>query len=223
MNSLVYLNIRLTNGVFVSLNSQFEVSDDKDSVQMLQRSSQVGEFYRMCPPAVHDEKKPLPASYMDVMLYDEEADKLVHITFEEALFASGIHNMTKEQINILLGGGAGSSTPNAIAALSAQVRAAHGKMDVRVPDVTAPTAITQDSEPNDIIDFLLDAVSKGIKVEICITLARPFIEHHMLSAVAAVSGKDTGATLYGPADMCVCSNQANDTALAYEFASLALA
>ena len=164
---------------------------------MLQRSSQVGEFYRMCPPAVHDEKKALPASYMDVMLYDEEADKLVHITFEEALFASGIHNMTKEQINTLLGGG------DAIVALSNQVRAAHAKMDPRVPPVAAPTALDVNSAPNAIIDFLLEAVSKGIKVEICITLARPFIEHHMLSAVAAVSGRDTGATLYGPADMCV--------------------
>jgi hypothetical protein len=31
---------------------------------MLQRSSQVGEFYRMAPPAVFDEKKLLPSSYM---------------------------------------------------------------------------------------------------------------------------------------------------------------
>lgn len=45
-------------------NPQFEVSDDQDSVQMLQRSSQVGEFYRMAPPAVFDEKKLLPSSYM---------------------------------------------------------------------------------------------------------------------------------------------------------------
>ena len=37
-------------GVFVS--TPYEVSDDADSVQMLQRSSQVGEFYRMAPPPV---------------------------------------------------------------------------------------------------------------------------------------------------------------------------
>lgn len=34
---------------------------------MLQRSSQIGEFYRMAPPAVWDSSKPLPSSYMDIM------------------------------------------------------------------------------------------------------------------------------------------------------------
>lgn len=40
------------------------LSADQDSVQMLQRSSQVGEFYRMSPPAVFDSTKRLPPSYM---------------------------------------------------------------------------------------------------------------------------------------------------------------
>ena len=31
-----------------------------------------------------------------------------------------------------------------------------------------------------------------------IVVARPFIEHAMLSAVLAVSGSDTGATCFGP-------------------------
>ena len=35
-------------GVFTS--TPFEVSDESDSMQMLQRSTQVGEFYRMKPP-----------------------------------------------------------------------------------------------------------------------------------------------------------------------------
>ena len=47
--------------------SQYEVSDDQDSVQMLQRSTQVGEFYRMSPPAVWDMNATLPPSYMDIM------------------------------------------------------------------------------------------------------------------------------------------------------------
>lgn len=46
---------------------QYEVSDDQDSVQMLQRSTQVGEFYRMSPPAVFDMSKRLPPTYMDIM------------------------------------------------------------------------------------------------------------------------------------------------------------
>ena len=40
---------------------------DQDSVQMLQRSTQVGEFYRMSPPAVFDQNASLPPSYMDIM------------------------------------------------------------------------------------------------------------------------------------------------------------
>eukprot|EP00966_Prymnesium_polylepis_P049007 1134161-Prymnesium_polylepis.3 len=33
-------------------------------------------------------------------------------------------------------------------------------------------------------------------------VARPFIEHVMQSAIMAVSGRDTGAMLFGPSDMC---------------------
>jgi len=38
---------------------------DQDSVQMLQRSSQIGEFYRMAPPEVWDASlTKLPPTYM---------------------------------------------------------------------------------------------------------------------------------------------------------------
>ena len=49
--------------------------------------------------------------------------------------------------------------------------------------------------------MILTAVQAGIWVPVCITIARPFIEHLMMSCIATVSGKDTGATLFGPADM----------------------
>lgn len=49
-------------GVFTS--TPYETSDDQDSVQMLQRSTQVGEFYRMSPPAVYDASQRLPSWYM---------------------------------------------------------------------------------------------------------------------------------------------------------------
>jgi|TARA_B110000967_G_scaffold209775_1_gene267598 hypothetical protein len=49
------------------VRAQYEVSDDQDSVQMLQRSSQVGEFYRMSPPPVFNDSQRLPPSYMDIM------------------------------------------------------------------------------------------------------------------------------------------------------------
>ena len=126
-----------------AFRAQYEVSDDQDSVQMLQRSSQIGEFYRMSPPEVFDVQDRLPSSYMgaplhsqdmpytartvlaigawarhllytaqhgaprirsranravlfysdsrsrsfiaDIMIYDEESDRHVHITFESAV------------------------------------------------------------------------------------------------------------------------------------------
>jgi hypothetical protein len=32
------------------LDSQFEITDDSEAVQMLQRSTQIGEFYVLGPP-----------------------------------------------------------------------------------------------------------------------------------------------------------------------------
>lgn len=48
-------------------SSHLSMFADQDSVQMLQRSSQIGEFYRMSPPAVWESSKRLPDSYMDIM------------------------------------------------------------------------------------------------------------------------------------------------------------
>jgi hypothetical protein len=42
-------------------------------------------------------------------------------------------------------------------------------------------------------------VKAGVWVPIEIVIARPFIEHLMLSSIVAVAGRDTGATLFGPA------------------------
>lgn len=55
---------RAFRGLGVFSSSPYEVSDDTDSVQMLQRSTQVGEFYRMEAPRVWDTQKELPPYYM---------------------------------------------------------------------------------------------------------------------------------------------------------------
>ena len=69
-------------GIFTS--EPFEVSDDADSVQMLTRSSQIGEFYVMSPPQVEPEN---PEHVCDLLIYDEESDRHVRITWEDALKA----------------------------------------------------------------------------------------------------------------------------------------
>ena len=53
-----------------------------------------------------------------------------------------------------------------------------------------------------------DALKAGNDPKCDIVIARPFIEHLMMSAVMTVAGRDTGATLFGPADMCALINHA---------------
>ena len=51
---------------------------------MLTRSSQIGEFYVMSPPQVEPEN---PEHVCDLLIYDEESDRHVRITWEDALKA----------------------------------------------------------------------------------------------------------------------------------------
>jgi hypothetical protein len=165
---------------------------DQDSVQMLQRSTQVGEFYRMSPPAVYNEKEALPASYMDLLIYDEESDKLAHIPFEQALYAT----CAESDVDISAAVGGDAAVDKILAAALKHMNAAKiPDGAIKKSDLQAGSGLT--------VKKMVDIVATGVYLEICIVIARPFIEHHMLSAVAAVSGRDTGATLYGPADMCV--------------------
>jgi len=53
---------------------------------------------------------------------------------------------------------------------------------------------------------LIDANASGEHLEVSLVIARPFIEHRMMSAVLAVAGADTGVTLFGPADMQISAN-----------------
>ena len=57
-------------GIFTS--EPYEVSDDADSVQMLTRSSQIGEFYVMSPPQVPPPEGGM-AHCCDIVIFDEEA------------------------------------------------------------------------------------------------------------------------------------------------------
>merc|ERR1711865_1263482 len=47
-----------------------------------------------------------------------------------------------------------------------------------------------------------DALDRDVRI----VIARPFIEHLMHNAIMTVSGRDTGATLFGPADMQLSAN-----------------
>lgn len=131
---------------------------------MLQRSTQVGEFYRMRAPAVPPKED---NTFMyDIIIYDEEQDKHQHIRFLDAMEA----------------------------ALPADVVTAFNNKGVS-PFGEGVT-----------IDAVKTAVQAGTYIKAEIVVARPFIEHLMMSAVMTVSGRDTGATLFGPADMQISAN-----------------
>lgn len=150
---------------------------------MLQRFTQVGEYYVMSkPPGLKKED----VGFMDIMLYDEESDKFVKISYYSALMATGLFKpaaggkvtrkddddkdglATGWQNTIMEGGITLGAWATAAAALCES-------------NVDATKAVPADDAP--------------------VILSRPFIEHAMLSAILTVSGQDTGATLFGPSDM----------------------
>jgi hypothetical protein len=180
---------------------------------MLQRSTQVGEFYRMQAPKVF-EKGRLPAHYMgtptltpafhthtfscppslaffaDIVIYDEEQDKHVHITVREALRAA-MHGSTANQ-GPVDGGFFGNQDTGTIKSAIAAAKKIAG-------DDGMASAVPNGADVD--ADTIADMVGNGIWMPLEIIIARPFIEHLMMSAIMAVSGRDTGATLFGPADM----------------------
>jgi hypothetical protein len=162
---------------------------------MLQRSTQVGEFYRMAPPKVFtkqgDAAKDLPGQYMDIVIYDEEMDKHVHITVRQALSAA-MHNLDHKK-GPLDGGFFGNQD---FLTKKYEEAGIEPKTLATAADGTAGKTATE-------IADLIEKDKEWHPVEIII--ARPFIEHLMMSAVIAVAGRDTGATLFGPADMLVDS------------------
>ena len=81
---------RAFRGCGVVTSSPFEISDDADSLQMLQRNTQIGEFYRMRAPSIEFAEDTKHAFYLDIVIYNEDSDMHTHISFEEALNASCI-------------------------------------------------------------------------------------------------------------------------------------
>ena len=73
----------------LSVNALVSVLADADAVQMLTRSTQCGEFYIMSPPTTTGANGDGWRPHMcDMIIYDEEADKHVRISWEEALAAT---------------------------------------------------------------------------------------------------------------------------------------
>ena len=145
------------------------------------------------------------------MIYDEESDRHVHITFDQAIYATGYGSTDGPEADIFgvrRGEGGLDATifnkcaaqeQNAIDALRASGAVGGIKADGTPVD---PPASRQDADRAraDFVTAMIAAVKNGRWVPIEIVIARPFIEHLMLSAIVAVAGRETGATLFGCAD-----------------------
>lgn len=205
---------------------------------MLQRSSQVGEFYRMSPPANWVSTEKLPANYMDIMIYDEESDRHVHVPFEQALKATTwgsaevdddgtpgtvvkgdvfhFKNMAKDvkdKCNKSMGVLGESTEKTAMERITGSTVALGDWLQARYDDngKLNAGAVTE----ADIREVIILAVRAGAWVPVEIVIARPFMEHLMLSAIVAVAGRETGATLFGPADMQISANTSVKTIEGY--------
>ena len=219
---------RSFRGCGVVTSEPFEVSDDNDSLQMLTRNSQVGEFYVMAPPQV----KPKGENGLhtcDIMLFDEERDAHVRIGWREALNATlcGLkdgQDGKKEDsdfVTDVMKGKYGLDGKNVAGA----------KNDGKGPTLKAWAEKAEawakyNEDPAE--NAWYDALDKDVRI----IVARPFIEHTMHNVIMTVAGRDTGpvgrsnpprrhhisralttrpwttagATLFGPADMQLSAN-----------------
>ena len=150
---------------------------------MLQRFTQVGEFYVMSKPSIPP--KITQMGWMDILIYDEESDRHVKITYRQALIATGAFTVAVNGDVRVRGPFLGDTVMTGGMTLTEYAAAAEvlcKANEIVVADANAVAAIVA-------------------AVDAPVVLARPFIEHAMLSAVLAVSGSDTGATIFGPSDM----------------------
>lgn len=169
---------------------------------MLTRSTQVGEFYVLGPPT----KTPATTEtgFMDILIYDEESDRHIRVTWEDAMKAccvavagtgSAVTAGDLAATGLGLAAGTFGTDATAAAALGS------GVAGYDVGGETSAAWLTKALAWN-VANKSDTAAAPALSTAVYIVVARPFIEHLMHSAVVAVAGRDTGATLFGPADMC---------------------
>lgn len=298
-------------GLKVFTANTFESSgEDARPMQLLQRNTQVGEFYVMRSPETFDPNKGLPSDYLNIIIYDETRDALAMVTFAEALRyalpartnSDVVQSTTVPTDGLCTAAGygpffncdgsnaycdAGASFPamfyyNGMNQDQGPMTSSKDPLGLRAKMSTSdfnrirsslqtPTVLAAwkrlgsfiDIDGKDLIDanfaydtatlvatvlerfktsatekkklndtpavgyvimgpdaggvtqfnysynafmFLAQLVSIGVWVPIRLTIARPFIEHVMLSGIIAVTGLDTGATLFGHADMQISAD-----------------
>lgn len=158
----------------------------------------------------------------DITIYDEEQDRHTHIAFEKAMDATCYGHDDTLTYAVDLFKLADLDTTNTEAKKMhvthrAKVESAaflddtvqYTDVDDNTGDVptidqliTAAGLITTAKNGRNVALAIVALVKAGVFFPVEIVICRPFVEHLMLSAVMTVAGRDTGATLFGPADMC---------------------
>lgn len=202
-------------GLSLYTSQPFDAGDD-GKVQLLRRNTQVGEFYVLSPPPFWDASAgngKLPATYMDILIYDEEADRMVHIPFADALAHACLPElsaMLRRQSNNQSGleaalGLAAQGKPDVISNMG--LSASNDPTQGQGPYATFRNAIRKiDADDNTGLNEIAQMVKDGVWIPLRLVVARPFIEHEMFSAIMMVGGADTGNTLLGPSDFQVSAN-----------------
>lgn len=136
------------------------------------------------------------------MIYDEESDRHVHIPFEQALRATCYGNDKGPKGDLF-------HLADLDDTVNTKCEFNGGKSVGGDDGWKALGEAAKDNKTNSaqaVVTAIKNAVEAGQWVPVEIVIARPFIEHLMLSAVVTVAGRDTGATLFGPADMQISAN-----------------
>lgn len=195
-------------GLGILESNPFDAGENVDAMQPLNRHTQVGEWYEMCAPMVGAAGKADPDA-MSIQIFDEVRDRLVTITFADVRKHLHMHRVFA---NYEAEGGkkADDADPLGIIGWMTATQATN-------PD--AASSLNKSWRARQRCDFtkfsyidpadwnkLYVMIEEGKWTPFRVILTRPFIEHTMLSMVMAVSGRDTGAMLYGPSDMQISAN-----------------
>ena len=158
---------------------------------MLTRSTQVGEFYIMRPPPFPPKKGTRPG-FLDILVYDEESDRHIRVSWADALKATCAEFLITQ------------NDASAVSYGNYTMNKANGdpyKFTDWFDEAVALDKLNVTSVPEDDVGYLAFVGAYNTYLECMMVVTRPFIEHLMHSAVVMKAGRETGATLFGPADM----------------------
>lgn len=208
-------------GLQVYTQTHFDVGEHTQNVNMLERNTQVGEYYVMKPPDYLGADR-LPPTYMNLLIFDEDQDRNVMITFEDAVLHAcpwqlKLDSSTTDPFAIR---GMNKSRYQTLIEKSIELIGNDAKTSVKAALESSKTYATTAQVATDVVEFfdnfnyenknewekVIKLVDAGVWVPINLVIARPFIEHRMLSMIVTVAGSDTGMTVYGQSDFQIASN-----------------